>query len=391
MRSLALITCILLVNVYLSFAQDYDDSWKRPTISQASNDFKYAYFGMVAPYYHEPGIDIHSLPPIPGLKYRSYSTFCQKDTCYAARAVIAVRCPEDYVLLHWASGRAARFAEWCHDDIRFLAPYLREMMNLQYRLTDAEYSIPKRLQHIEKEYDVKVLLAVLTGSRARGLESELSDWDVSCLYIHNPKWYESNALKCDSIQRVYRGDIDFYGWELKSALSFLKDGNPTILEWLNSPKVYYTEESFISGMQEIGNRYFDKDKAIAHYYQNITKFNEHFIVQGGDLKKTLHFLRGILSCMWIEKNGSIPPMNYRDLLDKTVNDDSLRAEIDRLINSKKEGINTGDALSQNLKEFVNQETVHIEKLILTASPNMNSVFPKDLEEFFKEIINSTNK
>lgn len=124
MRRLVIITCVLLVNVSQSFAQDYDGSWNRPTINQASDDFKYAYFGRVEPYYHKPGIDIHSLPPIPGLKYRSYSIFCQKDTCYAARAVIAIRCPEDPVLMHWSSSRAAKFAEWCngiieHDGTRY--------------------------------------------------------------------------------------------------------------------------------------------------------------------------------------------------------------------------------------------------------------------------------
>lgn len=90
---------------------DYDDSWNKPTIGHASFDFEYVYFGMVPPRYREPGIDISSLPPIPGLKYRTYSSFCPKDTCDATRIVLAIRCPEDSVLPQWTSGRVAEYVE----------------------------------------------------------------------------------------------------------------------------------------------------------------------------------------------------------------------------------------------------------------------------------------
>ena len=94
---------------------DYNEFWNRPTIGHASFDFRYVYFGMVDPRHREPGIDIRTLPPVPGLKYRSCSVICPKDTCFASRAVMAVRCPEDSVLLRWASRRAALFTAWCEN------------------------------------------------------------------------------------------------------------------------------------------------------------------------------------------------------------------------------------------------------------------------------------
>ncbi len=109
------VTC-LLVFPFTGRSQsvpDYNESWNRPTICHASFDFEYVFFGKVPPRYREQGIDISSLPPIPGLKYRSYSTFCPKDTCFASRAVLAVRCPDDPILLRWASSRAAMFEDWC--------------------------------------------------------------------------------------------------------------------------------------------------------------------------------------------------------------------------------------------------------------------------------------
>lgn len=92
---------------------DYNEGWNRPTFSHASVNFKYVYFGKVSPWYREPGIDDTTLPPIPGLKYRSCILLCPNDTCYASRAVLAIRCPEDPTLLDWVSSRAATYTEWC--------------------------------------------------------------------------------------------------------------------------------------------------------------------------------------------------------------------------------------------------------------------------------------
>lgn len=118
MKRYYLILCCLLVLSPIIRAQedtDYNDGWNRPTISHVRFDFKYVYFGMVPPRYREPGIDIATLPPIPGLKYRSCMILCPKDTCFASRAVLALRCPDDSVLLDWASSRAATYADWCKD------------------------------------------------------------------------------------------------------------------------------------------------------------------------------------------------------------------------------------------------------------------------------------
>lgn len=122
MKNRLVILCFILAYSFTGSAQsfpDYNESWNKPTIGHASFDFEYVYFGMVPPRYREPGIDISSLPPIPGLKYRTYSSFCPKDTCDAYRAVLAVRCPENSVLLQWASSRVADYVgkSITHDNV----------------------------------------------------------------------------------------------------------------------------------------------------------------------------------------------------------------------------------------------------------------------------------
>lgn len=92
---------------------DYSESWNTPTISHYSTHGCYQYFAMAHPYDRNPTVGISSLPPIPGLKYMSCYVICPVDTCYANRAVFALRCPDDPVLLEWASSQGEWFLEWC--------------------------------------------------------------------------------------------------------------------------------------------------------------------------------------------------------------------------------------------------------------------------------------
>lgn len=51
------------------------------------------------------------------------------------------------------------------------------------------------LKDIEQKHNVKVLLAVNSGSRSFGYASETSDWDVRFIYVHKPEWYFSISQK----------------------------------------------------------------------------------------------------------------------------------------------------------------------------------------------------
>jgi len=81
---------------------------------QSPNTPTNQYFGgLAAPLDRNPSVDISSLPPIRGLKYRSCYFVCPQDSCYAARAIFALLCPEKPGLLRWVSSRAEWFAQWC--------------------------------------------------------------------------------------------------------------------------------------------------------------------------------------------------------------------------------------------------------------------------------------
>lgn len=115
MKRLALSIIALAALSLSASAQNYNGAWNTPTISH-KNYQSQIYFGMRDPYDRTPGVKASTIPPVPGLKYSSCYVLCPKDTCYARRVVMAVRCPQERVLLDWASKRAAWYEVVCCDD-----------------------------------------------------------------------------------------------------------------------------------------------------------------------------------------------------------------------------------------------------------------------------------
>lgn len=222
--------------------------------------------------------------------------------------------------------------------------------------------IPGHLRAIEHEHNVKILLAVESGSRAWGFESANSDWDVRFIYVHKPDWYFKVTEQRDVIEHFYEDDVDLVGWELRKALALFRKSNPSLLEWFNSPKVYYKDEDFVKRVREIEKDYFNPIRTMYHYNHIYIKHDERYLQkQGYPMKRFLYYLRGILACKWIECNKSLPPVAFKELLDATIEDKEIRAKVDELIHLKKSGkehdmLTVEDSLvdyARNLADYYN--------------------------------------
>ena len=274
-------------------------------------------------------------------------------------------------------------------EFRFLAPYLREMIRqsnpFAYEESLKEDAIRAELRAIEKEHDIKVLLAVQTGSRAMGLASPNSDWDVSYLYVHKPDWYSREGEHPCVIEQVCEGDVDTYGWELRDALEHLNAGNPTILEWLNSTPYYIIDESFSKRVQEIRKGFFSPANAIAYYNQIYNKYNERFLNQEGNLKTFLYYLRGVLACRWIETKGTMPTMFFGSLVDSTVEDDGIRAKVYALIKSKRKGENPDNVtVDAELIDFARHLAEHYDIVINSSQQDTVQHGAEKIDDFIAE-------
>ena len=125
-------------------------------------------------------------------------------------------------------------------------------------------AIMMELRNIEETQNVRILMAVESGSRAWGFASPDSDYDVRFLYVRPEKEY----LKLEKIRDVIEWKLDevldINGWDLTKALRLICKSNPTIFEWFSSPIVYQDTEEF-QQMKQLLPMYFSPRSSANHY------------------------------------------------------------------------------------------------------------------------------
>nr|WP_140920061.1 nucleotidyltransferase domain-containing protein [Limnobaculum xujianqingii] len=216
--------------------------------------------------------------------------------------------------------------------------------------------ILNELKEIERKFDVKVLYACESGSRGWGFASTDSDYDVRFIYVHKPEWYLTVEPGRDVIERPLDDELDISGWELRKALGLLKNANPTLLEWLDSPIVYWEDSDFMDKFRTLAVERFSSLRARYHYL-SMAKKNFRGYLQGETvrLKKYLYVLRPLLAVKWIDERATVPPMPFSLLLD-IVEDSLLLDEISYLLEVKRANTESqyGEKLVQ-IHNFIEQE------------------------------------
>ncbi len=116
--------------------------------------------------------------------------------------------------------------------------------------------IRQRLEKVERENHVRILLAVESGSRAWGFASPDSDWDVRFIYVHPVEWYLKVEPGRDVIEEMDNDGFDASGWELRKALQLFRKTNPSLLEWLRSP-IKYMDRGLADALIKVEQDYFN--------------------------------------------------------------------------------------------------------------------------------------
>lgn len=196
-----------------------------------------------------------------------------------------------------------------------------------------EDKITQYLAHLEKERNIKILLACETGSRAWGFPSPDSDYDVRLLYVHQKDWYLSLSEGKDTIDvMLENNDLDFSGWDLRKSLRLLKKSNPPLLERIQSPIIYTCDEDFLSDINEIAKAFYSRIATMHHYLSMSKKCYEEVIAAPEyKLKKLFYALRTAVVCKWITERNDIPPIEFGLLLDGLSIDPEIEKRIAELI------------------------------------------------------------
>lgn len=209
-----------------------------------------------------------------------------------------------------------------------------------------ENHIRKVIEQTEKEFNIKVLYACESGSRAWGFPSKDSDYDVRFIYIHQPNWYLSIDRSRDVIEIPNHDSLsipvdpllDMSGWELTKTLKLFRKSNPPLLEWLRSNMVYYQRFSTIDQMKELEKEIFSPASIIYHYL-NMAKGNFREYLQGDTvkIKKYFYVLRPILAAKWTQIYQTVPPMEFETLVQELIPAGDLLTSIITLLERKKSG------------------------------------------------------
>lgn len=175
--------------------------------------------------------------------------------------------------------------------------------------------IVAELERIERERDVRVLLAVESGSRAWGFASPDSDYDVRFVYAHRRDWYLSVLEQRDVIEEILPGDLDVSGWELRKALRLFAKCNLALNEWLGSPLTYRADPRFREQLVGLIGKHFNPIAGTHHYRKMAERALEDNYRDGRiGIKKIFYVMRPLLACRWIANTGTQPPTAFAELV-----------------------------------------------------------------------------
>ena len=219
--------------------------------------------------------------------------------------------------------------------------------------------ILKSLKEIESKYDIKVLYACESGSRAWGFPSPDSDYDVRFIYAHNPKWYFSLGEKKDTLNLFLPNDLDVSGWEIRKTFTQFAKSNASLYEWFDSPIVYCDCNDFCEKAKNFIPKFFNPRKAMYHYSNLARRASEKlFTTNSISIKKLMYALRTLLACEWILQKSTMPPTSFQKIYQEIASED-LQIQIEKLIKEKEKlGELSETKVEDTVRNFIENNTLY---------------------------------
>ncbi|HFI0346431.1 TPA: nucleotidyltransferase domain-containing protein [Streptococcus suis] len=241
--------------------------------------------------------------------------------------------------------------------------------------------VPQKLREIEERYDVEVLWAVESGSRAWGFESPDSDFDVRFIYKRKIQDYLKLTPDRDVIELPIDNTWDVNGWDLDKTLKLLAKSNPTLFEWFQSPIVYYRTD-FVERLAPLLENCLSEERMMYHY---LSTAKGHMSKYLGDKhvkpKKYFYALRPILACKWLAKYHTAPPVRFDELI-KACLPVELKGSVDKLLAIKMATSESEEiAPLEDIHSYLESSIIEMDAYLKTQSIT-NKVDWKALNEFF---------
>lgn len=153
-----------------------------------------------------------------------------------------------------------------------------------------EGSFEQELDRIAREKKINILFACESGSRAWGFASNDSDYDVRFVYqsTRNQYMIDTALRPFSKLSEEFRGrevdnltfpvqyraefgaEVDTAGWNITKVCGLLRNSNPQIFEWLQSP-IQYIGRVERTLLYEMAMNFWNKDAAVEHYLSLMRK------------------------------------------------------------------------------------------------------------------------
>jgi predicted nucleotidyltransferase len=247
--------------------------------------------------------------------------------------------------------------------------------------------IEAELDRIATEHEVRIPLAIESGSRAWGFPSPDSDYDCRFVFLRPVAQYLSPWPRRDVIETHSDAVLDVNGWELRKALKLLAKGNAVILEWLTSPITYREDHEFRDAFLALAREIAPRELVVRHYlHLGERQRSVHFA--GGKRvarKKIFYALRPAAALRWLRQRPaeSVAPMHFPTLLGEC----DPPAEVFRLsqemmaekAKSREMGMGT---LPRPIAEFIDQEYRLARELFIGGTQAASREAQSEVEAFF---------
>ncbi|GCE22552.1 nucleotidyltransferase domain-containing protein [Dictyobacter kobayashii] len=212
---------------------------------------------------------------------------------------------------------------------------------------DMSARIQEALATIAQEEQVRIIYACESGSRAWGIASQNSDYDVRFLYVRPQNDYLRLDMPRDVIELPIVDDLDINGWDIFKALRLLRNSNPPLLEWLFSPIVYQESSIYVEALRDIARRLYSQT-SIFYHYSNMAYRNYHAYIEQKDsvsLKKYLYVLRPIIALLYLQQHSKLAPTSFIQTMAAVQFPQEVRVRIEQLLVLKQAGeeMGMGDA------------------------------------------------
>jgi hypothetical protein len=249
--------------------------------------------------------------------------------------------------------------------------------------------IDRRLAAIERVEDVRLLLAVESGSRAWGFPSPDSDYDVRFIYVRPRDWYLALEPGRDVIEEPITDDIDLNGWDIRRTLGLLLSSNAIVSEWLSSPIRYRPDDPATSRLVDLVRRTFNPRGVALHYANLGRNAAERWLRRDEDVpvKRYFYALRPALAIRTLRLDPTkLPPMNLQDLVAASDLATPIVDTISELVEAKSRTRELGNARrAPELDDLIRDELSRADELP-ERLPSVEDRAAAD--QFFLDLVNT---